>query len=83
MEDNKTEWLYVWDDWGLYHSEEVERIGEPFPHPNFPYEAIALVRPVRPVEGGRTFYALAKHLFPTREEADEYGRRECPQGVTW
>lgn len=81
MEDNKTEWLYVWDDWGLYHSEEVVRIGEPFAHPDFPEEAMVLVRPAG---GGRPFHAQAKNLFPTREEAEEHGRRECPRGAwTW
>ena len=70
-------WLYAWHDWGIYAVDEVEVLEEGLIEPKHPNSKFAIVI----LEKGTIFRRLKvdmKNIFDTKEEADEYGRENCP-----
>ena len=65
-------YLYQWDDWNLFHVEEVNVVDEDVF--DTPMQELALVK----TRNSRTILAPRKHLFDTYEEAYQFGLEHTP-----
>lgn len=75
---------YSFEDWGIFSVVEVEVLDADVNDEKFPGQKLARVRPIDAKKfrvGPNGFLVSAKLLFDTREEADRYGRENCPAGA--
>ena len=68
--------LYQWDDWGLFHVEEVEVIETNVRDERYPSETFAAVKC-----GPKSNLVLQKHIFDTYGEAYRFGLENTPKGA--
>lgn len=66
-------YMYVWDDWSLFHVEEVEVINEDF----FSNGKTAVIK-----RGSGSMPVPRKYLFDTYEEAYQFGLTNVPKGIS-
>lgn len=73
-------WLYEWHDWGIYATVEVMVIAKDAKDPRYPNSKLAIVFS-KNRNHGHPFKVDMERLFDTKEEAEEYGRKNCPSGA--
>lgn len=66
--------LYIWDDWNLFHVEEVEVLKADFYYEDYPNEKCAAIK-----RGLGFAVVLQKYLFDTYEKAYQFGLDHTPK----
>ena len=72
----RMKFLYVWDDWSLFHVEEVEVLATDVHDERYP-GTFTLIK-----SGSKSTLVSAKQLFDTYEEAYQYGLTNVPKGIS-